>query len=280
MLKQNIVFTFQIIKKFSVEKETLLTVSGFEPGSFDCRSNTLANWATQASDILSFTGRPRYIAFRHFNNFTILVVELKGLESRHSRKRICFHRNLFNYLKIINCFPWFKIEIICEDTCRESTLSDTETFCPEKVDSDISTLYRKNCKIIKMPKRNLMRTSCGERDVGGLCTIAQLAKAVDWQSKDPDSNPGTVESASLFTEFFFNYLKINNCFPWFKSWCRDFLSWKSTQWHFNSIIKIVKLFSLQFKVNFTFLKTIKLYWVFIKIFIVLFLNNKTYDNAS
>ena len=35
----------QIIKNLSVEKETLLTVPGFEPGSFDCESAVLTNLA-------------------------------------------------------------------------------------------------------------------------------------------------------------------------------------------------------------------------------------------
>ena len=34
---------FQIIKNLSVEKETLSTVTGFEPEFFDCRSNALFN---------------------------------------------------------------------------------------------------------------------------------------------------------------------------------------------------------------------------------------------
>ena len=54
-------------------------------------------------------------------------------------------------------------------------------------------------EIIKMPKRNITRSSCGERDVGGLC-IAQLVRAVERQSKDPGSNPGRVKSVSFSTE--------------------------------------------------------------------------------
>ena len=37
--------------------------------------------------------------------------------------------------------------------------------------------------------------------------VAQLVRAVDRQSKDPGSNPGTVERVSLSTERFLNYLK-------------------------------------------------------------------------
>ena len=43
--------------------------------------------------------------------------------------------------------------------------------------------------------------------------VAQLVRAVDWQSKDPGSNPGIVESASFSTERFKIILKIINCFP-------------------------------------------------------------------
>ena len=37
------IINFQIIEKFSMEKETFSTVPGFEPGSFDCRSTVLTN---------------------------------------------------------------------------------------------------------------------------------------------------------------------------------------------------------------------------------------------
>ena len=72
-------------------KETLSTVPGFEPGTFGCSSTSLTNWTTRASDIHSSTW-----------------IKRPGLESRHSRKRLFFHRKIFNYWKIINCFPWFK----------------------------------------------------------------------------------------------------------------------------------------------------------------------------
>ena len=55
------------IWNLSVEKETHLTVSGFEPGSFDCRSTALTNWATE-----TFLYR-----ITSFNNFSIREVELK-----------------------------------------------------------------------------------------------------------------------------------------------------------------------------------------------------------
>ena len=36
-------YNFQIIKTLYVEKERFSTVPGFEPESFDCRSNALSN---------------------------------------------------------------------------------------------------------------------------------------------------------------------------------------------------------------------------------------------
>ena len=51
------------IWNLSVEKETLSTVSGCEPSSFDCRLTALTNWAAQASNISLFTGRSLYIAY-------------------------------------------------------------------------------------------------------------------------------------------------------------------------------------------------------------------------
>ena len=46
------------------------------------------------------------------------------------------------------------------------------------------------------------RSSCEEGDVGRLCLVAQLVRTVDRQSKDPGSNPDTVERVSFSTERF------------------------------------------------------------------------------
>ena len=47
--------------------------------------------------------------------------------------------------------------------------------------------------------------------------LSTLVRAVDWQSKDPGSNPGTVESVSFSTERFLNSSKNIYWFPQFKS---------------------------------------------------------------
>ena len=51
-----------------------------------------------------------------------------------------------------------------------------------------------------MLKSDIMRSSYGMRDVGRLCSL--VSRVVDRQSKDPGSNPGTVESVSLSSERF------------------------------------------------------------------------------
>ena len=60
-----------------MEKKTLSNVPGFEPGSFDRRSTTLTNRATQAPGISFSTGRRHYIAFRHLIILQFFMVELK-----------------------------------------------------------------------------------------------------------------------------------------------------------------------------------------------------------
>ena len=52
---------------------------------------------------------------------------------------------------------------------------------------------------------DIKRSSCGEGDVGR--PVAQLVRAVNRQSKDPNSNPGTVERVYFSTEGF-EFLKI------------------------------------------------------------------------
>ena len=61
-------------------------------------------------------------------------------------------------------------------------------------------LNHHNCKIIKMPKRNITSFSY-EKGMSDAC-VAQLVRAVDRQSKDLGSNPGTVKSVFFSTERF------------------------------------------------------------------------------
>ena len=63
----SIINEFQRIWNLSVDKETLLTVPGFKPGSFDC-------WST--------------------------AMERTEIESQHSRKHLFFHRKIFNSSKL------------------------------------------------------------------------------------------------------------------------------------------------------------------------------------
>ena len=63
------------IQNLSVEKETLSTVPGFEPGSFDCRSIALTLSSIHFSDLawiilpLQFTYESKYFFFRSWNLF-------------------------------------------------------------------------------------------------------------------------------------------------------------------------------------------------------------------
>ena len=47
---------------------------------------------------------------------------------------------------------------------------------------------------------DVKKSSCGEGDVGRL--YSSEVRAVDWQSKEPGSNPGTVKGVSFATERF------------------------------------------------------------------------------
>ena len=60
------------------------------------------------------------------------------------------------------------------------------------------------------PLGDIRRSSCGELDVGNLCS--SVVRAVDRQSKDLGSNPSAVETVFFSTERFSNSLKFLELF--------------------------------------------------------------------
>ena len=60
------------------------------------------------------------------------------------------------------------------------------------------------------PLGDIRRSSCGEGDVGRLCS--SVVRAVDRQSKDLGSNPIGVESVFFSTERFSNSLNVEGCY--------------------------------------------------------------------